>query len=216
MGQYENGIETTNRILEASRKLFYEEGYQTTTFADIAELAKVNKSAIHYHFRSKENLLGIIVNDATERNNAVAGQYFTRNTVPLSKYLFSGMIYNFKLYTDDKYMRFFQDSMVLYTAKNLNTTIQGMTRILFWNDSEFIILTDERFHELMAIMGYSNSLLSYMAANKGSYTLHGINQYSCEMHKRILKIDDLEFKLVESQLLDMQRRCDWDSIDTTL
>ena len=216
MAQNENGIETTNRILAVSRELFYEEGYNATTFADIAAKARVNKSAIHYHFKSKENLLKSIYSGSIQKNNLTAERYFTKNTIPLAKYLFSGIIYNYKVFTDEKYRRFIIDSQVLFRGENLNETVLGMARILFRNDSDFLILTDAKFHDLLAIMGYTNSLASYIDANMSSCSLTSINHYVEEEHRKILQIGESEYKLAREQLAELELRCEWSKLDTTL
>ena len=47
MGKYQNGLETQEKILDACRVLFYEKGYDKTTFADISKMTGINQSAIH-------------------------------------------------------------------------------------------------------------------------------------------------------------------------
>jgi AcrR family transcriptional regulator len=52
---------TEARIVRAAYSIFLLYGYHGTTLQQIAERAKVNKSSIHYYFRSKEKLYGIVV-----------------------------------------------------------------------------------------------------------------------------------------------------------
>ena len=47
---------TKERILEAACELFAKQGFQDTTTQQICALAEANIAAVHYHFRSKENL----------------------------------------------------------------------------------------------------------------------------------------------------------------
>ena len=56
MGNYENGAFTRQAIVIACKKLFYEKGYQETTYADICQEAHVNRSTLYYHFRDKEEM----------------------------------------------------------------------------------------------------------------------------------------------------------------
>lgn len=56
MGNYDVGIQTRNRILKVCRKLFYEKGYDATTFDDICREGRFNKGTVHYHFRGKYNI----------------------------------------------------------------------------------------------------------------------------------------------------------------
>lgn len=52
---------TEDKILQAAQDIFILYGYHGTKLHQIAELACVNKSAIHYYYRSKEKLYGKVV-----------------------------------------------------------------------------------------------------------------------------------------------------------
>ena len=48
---------TRDRLIEAARELFYVNGYEATSVAEILEKAGVNSGSLYYQFKSKENLL---------------------------------------------------------------------------------------------------------------------------------------------------------------
>ena len=52
---------TEDRILDSAYKIFLLFGYHGTTMQQIAIKACVNKSAVHYYFRSKERLYTKVV-----------------------------------------------------------------------------------------------------------------------------------------------------------
>jgi len=54
-------IETRERILDAAERLFGEYGYAATSLRQIISEAEVNLGAVHYYFRSKQNLLDQVV-----------------------------------------------------------------------------------------------------------------------------------------------------------
>ena len=58
MMMYNN--ETEQRILDSARKLFITKGYHATTTEDIANEANVNRTSLHYYFRSKDKLFELI------------------------------------------------------------------------------------------------------------------------------------------------------------
>jgi AcrR family transcriptional regulator len=64
-----NGLKAQEKILRAADKLFGESGYDAVSTREIAELAGVNKALIHYHFKSKEDLLAAVLDDYYERAN---------------------------------------------------------------------------------------------------------------------------------------------------
>lgn len=53
----EKSLKTRERILEASEKLFAENGFDGASMRDITALAKVNLSVAYYYFKDKEALL---------------------------------------------------------------------------------------------------------------------------------------------------------------
>lgn len=51
MAQYKTGRNTKEKIMEASKALFYEKGYNDTSFNEICAEAGVNSGLISYHFK---------------------------------------------------------------------------------------------------------------------------------------------------------------------
>jgi AcrR family transcriptional regulator len=51
------GAETRERILDVSRELFTEQGYDGTSLREIADELGFTKAALYYHFQSKEEIL---------------------------------------------------------------------------------------------------------------------------------------------------------------
>jgi TetR/AcrR family transcriptional regulator len=49
------------RILKAASEVFLEKGIQGARMQEIADLAGINKSMLHFYFRSKEKLLDLIL-----------------------------------------------------------------------------------------------------------------------------------------------------------
>ncbi|HCX64955.1 MAG TPA: hypothetical protein DHN33_07085 [Eubacteriaceae bacterium] len=56
MGRYRKSDETMERIMHASKILFYEKGFQDTSIKDISEKSETNRALISYHFSGKEGL----------------------------------------------------------------------------------------------------------------------------------------------------------------
>lgn len=75
MKKYENGMSTKKIILHASRQLFLEKGFHETSSEDICRAAHVNRSAIHYHFKDKENLRYEIIWELLTDCRAIAAKY---------------------------------------------------------------------------------------------------------------------------------------------
>ncbi len=61
-----NTISTEDKIFQAAHHIFLLYGYHGTTLQKIAKEARVNKSAIHYYFRSKEKLYVKVVDSVID------------------------------------------------------------------------------------------------------------------------------------------------------
>ena len=60
----ENKSDTEKRILNAAIKIFQEKGFDGTRMQEIADEAVINKSLLHYYFRSKDKLFEAVFTDA--------------------------------------------------------------------------------------------------------------------------------------------------------
>lgn len=66
-GEARAELSSHDRILQAGRELFAEDGYENTTTSAIARMAGTSESQLIKHYGSKEGLLEAIFDDAWER-----------------------------------------------------------------------------------------------------------------------------------------------------
>lgn len=57
----QKGKISRDRIIEMANRLIYAKGYNQTSVADIATAVGITKGNLHYHFKSKEDLLDAII-----------------------------------------------------------------------------------------------------------------------------------------------------------
>lgn len=53
--------DTRHRIVETADRLFYERGYDHTSFADIAEAVQLSRGNFYYHFKTKDEILDAVI-----------------------------------------------------------------------------------------------------------------------------------------------------------
>lgn len=53
--------ETREKIISAADKLFYERGFEYTSFADIAEAVQISRGNFYYHFKTKDEILDAVI-----------------------------------------------------------------------------------------------------------------------------------------------------------
>ena len=52
---------TREQIVEAADRLFYEQGYEHTSFADIGGAVKISRGNFYHHFKSKDQILDAVI-----------------------------------------------------------------------------------------------------------------------------------------------------------
>src|SRR6266702_75388 len=64
-----------DRLIEAAKAKFYQQGVARTTLADIAQQAQVPLGNVYYHFRTKEALVEAVVQAHTQELHAMFGKW---------------------------------------------------------------------------------------------------------------------------------------------
>jgi TetR/AcrR family transcriptional regulator, transcriptional repressor for nem operon len=52
---------TRDHIVEAADQLFYRQGYEHTSFSDIADVVKISRGNFYYHFKTKDEILDAVI-----------------------------------------------------------------------------------------------------------------------------------------------------------
>ena len=53
---------TRDHIVEAADQLFYRQGYEHTSFSDIADAVQISRGNFYYHFKTKDEILDAVIN----------------------------------------------------------------------------------------------------------------------------------------------------------
>ncbi len=56
-----SGIPTRDRIVEAADQLFYRQGYEHTSFSDIADAVGISRGNFYYYFKTKDEILDAVI-----------------------------------------------------------------------------------------------------------------------------------------------------------
>lgn len=66
----DKGETNRQKIIEAANALFYQRGYNQTSFSEIAEAAGIPRGNFYYYFKSKDEILESVI---AQRNERIAG-----------------------------------------------------------------------------------------------------------------------------------------------
>jgi AcrR family transcriptional regulator len=75
MASKQQGEEIRQQIVSAANRLFYEQGYNHTSFSEIAEAAAVPRGNFYYYFKSKDDILHAVVDARLQRMRAMLQQW---------------------------------------------------------------------------------------------------------------------------------------------
>ncbi len=79
-------LSTRDRLVEAARLLFWEQGYEATSLQDVVERAKAKAGSLYYFFRTKEQLLLAVLDRYLEMLwPAVIEPAFARASDPIER-----------------------------------------------------------------------------------------------------------------------------------
>ena len=57
------GKSTRDHIVEAADDLFYQRGFEHTSFTDIADVVQISRGNFYYHFKTKDEILDAVINE---------------------------------------------------------------------------------------------------------------------------------------------------------
>lgn len=79
-------LETRDKIVEAARQLFFEQGYSATGIAQILKRSRVNSGSLYYFFPTKEDLLIAVLQKYKEMlEPAVLAPAYRRAVAPIER-----------------------------------------------------------------------------------------------------------------------------------
>jgi AcrR family transcriptional regulator len=74
---------TRGLIVEAADELFYQRGFEKTSFADIAAKVQISRGNFYYHFRSKDDILAAVIAHRTAQTQALLDSWAAGAGTPL-------------------------------------------------------------------------------------------------------------------------------------
>ncbi len=87
------GEKTRADIVQCARKLFYEQGYDGTSFSHIVDATGLFRGNIYHYFKTKDELLEAVVEDYLEDYRALLVRWERENTAPKARLrAFIGMV----------------------------------------------------------------------------------------------------------------------------
>jgi len=76
---------TRDHIVESADQLFYQQGFDHTSFADIASVVKISRGNFYYHFKSKDEILDAVINLRIADTTKMLGLWDEKSATPADR-----------------------------------------------------------------------------------------------------------------------------------
>lgn len=79
------GISKREQIIKASDKLFYQQGFEHTSFAHIAKVVNMSRGNFYYHFKTKDEILDAVICSRLSKTNEMLDLWEIKGDTPESR-----------------------------------------------------------------------------------------------------------------------------------
>lgn len=76
---------TKARIIQAADQLFYEQGFEHTSFSQIAEAVGISRGNFYYHFKTKDDILDAVIEHRIVRTHSMLEQWEMEGDTPAER-----------------------------------------------------------------------------------------------------------------------------------
>ncbi len=76
---------TRDQIVEMADRLFYEQGFSHTSFADVASAIGISRGNFYYHFKTKDEILGAVIERRKASTRAMLADWEAESASPMAR-----------------------------------------------------------------------------------------------------------------------------------
>ena len=80
-----SGISKREQIIAAADQLFYQQGFEHTSFAHITEAVNISRGNLYYHFKTKDEILGAVINLRLANTQVMLDQWVIEGETPADR-----------------------------------------------------------------------------------------------------------------------------------
>jgi len=73
---------TRDQIIEAADQLFYQQGYEHTSFSDIANAVQISRGNFYHHFKSKDDILSAVIQQRLNNTQQMLDKWQSEGASP--------------------------------------------------------------------------------------------------------------------------------------
>jgi AcrR family transcriptional regulator len=76
---------TRDHIVDAADNLFYRQGYESTSFSDIADAVQISRGNFYYHFKAKDDILAAVIEERLTLTRRMLDQWESEGETPADR-----------------------------------------------------------------------------------------------------------------------------------
>lgn len=76
---------TRGQIVDAANRLFYEQGFEHTSFASIAAAVGISRGNFYHHFKTKDEILGAVIETRLQETRAMLARWERDEPAPAER-----------------------------------------------------------------------------------------------------------------------------------
>ncbi|KPU45192.1 DNA-binding transcriptional repressor AcrR [Oxobacter pfennigii] len=191
--------ENKKKIIYHTTRLFYEKGFNNTSFEDIADCCKITKPLITYHFGTKANLAKVVVQKFTAeiKNHITERIYRNFEKYNLQYSTAAEIMMVHRLYNEDKKALLF---FCEYMNSSFENQFSGGVNLYKMHDRRYHLKIDRSSDELtMLSIASQFSALSLMYAyftGKLSCTFEQFSDYAARIPFVFMHVKEEEIDVI--------------------
>ncbi|WP_153731481.1 TetR/AcrR family transcriptional regulator [Sporosarcina obsidiansis] len=173
-GRNLRSIATKKRLLEASKELFYENGFEQTTITQIIKRAKTGYGTAYVHFKGKDDILIMLIEDVMQEFLDMANTPFAPTSKLEAKILIHKQVLMFlnMAHENHQIMSVFSEAIGLSSAVNAKwneireTNIHFITRDITYSQSNGLARTDLEANLVARFWFFANENYQWEVVNQ--------------------------------------------------
>lgn len=202
------GLQTKISMINAAKKLFYQNGYKKTSAKEICEMANVNHKNFNYYFKSKDILLTEIYSDLYMKSYSFVESHITYELNSIEKNTIAAFVYYTGIFFDESTIRFQkeiydQHSSTDYMGKNFKHVYNQ-----FFKDLGKELDPDEINNIRFAELGLRRELILRFIENPSNKTIYDVITTMHLYRGRLLQMDENVTKAYLFNALEFERKHD--------
>lgn len=220
MANYKVGLKTKDIVINEARRLFFEKGYDKTTFQDIADSTGVLPSVIAYHFKSKKNLFLKTFEDFMIKRVAYANSILVENekeNVILDVY-FAFCIDYYRAFGDVRWQNFMKIPVdaSMEMSKNYYEEILKKLDPIIKSEGDY----EEYSLNVNVCFAADNALYTTLFNNfdyyKAKYSFIDVAEYEIRIIAKFFKSDKQKMQEMFLNTRKFAKEFDWSTVNTDI